>query len=182
MTDAQAWDASEAIARCPAIPLKHAVWRGHRPKYDALDATGSSLVSARYHVAPRNAGRGCSWHALYTSLDLAVAIAEIERNIPVTALRDHRFTEIWVQLEVIIDCRERELLGVSAATLLDDYDYSTGQALARAALSVHAEGILVPSATNIGDNLILFPDQIRTGSVLQEVRFVDPVFLKRPTS
>ena len=162
------------------MPLKQGVWRGHRPKYGALDATGSYIVSARYHVAPRDAREDPFWPALYTSLDLATAIAEIERNIPIASLRDHRFTEIWVQLEAVIDCRDFGLLALPVSMLLNDYDYSHGQALAHAAHAAGGEGLLVPSATNIGDNLILFPDRIRAGSVLQEVRFVDPVFVKRP--
>ncbi len=180
MDEPRRWDAVAALSCCPVSPLKQAVWRGHRSKYNALDTEGSLLVSARYHVAPADAGDGMSWRALYTSLDLAVAIAEVQRNIPITALRNHRFTEIWVQLESIADCRDLDLIGISAEQLLDDYNYAFGQALAHAALVSGAEGILVPSASKVGDNLVLFPDQLRVGSVVQEVRFVDPVFMKHP--
>ena len=137
-------------------------------------------VSARYHVAPPDAPHGLSWPALYTSLNLAVAIAEVQRNIPITALRNHRFTEIWVQVETVVDCRELDVLGMSGAQPLDDHDYSVGQSLALASLRGGAETILVHSATKIGDNPILLPGQLRSGSVVQEVRFVDPIFTKRP--
>jgi RES domain-containing protein len=173
------WDAPSAIEACPITSLKQAVWRGHRSKYDALDASGSRLVSARYHIAPPDASSGRSWPALYTALDLAVALAEVQRNIQISALKDYRFTEIWVRLEAVFDFRDLYSLGLTADQLLDDHDYTLAQSIALAALDAGAEAILVPSASRLGDNLILFPDQIRSASVIQEVRFIDPHLVKR---
>lgn len=169
-SDTPPWNASAAIASCPISPIHQAVWRGHRAKYDALDSSGSRLVSGRYHVAPNDASGGRSWAALYTSVDLAVALGEIQRNIKLSGLRDYRFTEIRVQLEAVVDCRELSEIQL----LLDDHVYSSGQAIAVAAIDARAEAILMPSATRLGDNLIIFPDSIRVASVIQVVRFIDP--------
>ena len=48
------------------------------------------------------------------------------------------------------------------------------------ALDLGVEGMLVPSATGLGDNLIVFSDLIRPGSVLVEVRSIDPNLIKAP--
>jgi len=51
-------------------------------------------------------------------------------------------------------------LGLTHDALLDDPMYTTGQQLGLAAVRRGAEGILIPSATRAGDNLILFPDNL----------------------
>ena len=107
-------------------------------------------------------------------------MGEIERNRRTAPLGAYRFTEIWAQLEAVLDCRDLQALHVTEADLLDDTDYSTPQALARAARDFGVEGMLVPSATRLGDNLIVFPDRVRAGSVLVEVRSIDPNLSKLP--
>lgn len=95
-------------------------------------------------------------------------------------MRDVRFTEIPVDLEAVADCRDLIALGVDPDALFDDWDVSTGQALALATRDAGAEGLLVPSATRLGDNLILFLDRLRPGSALTIVRTVDPDLTKAP--
>ena len=80
----------------------------------------------------------------------------------------------------MLDCHDLTPLGLFREQLLDDDDYSVGQALAHAALALNVEGLLVPSATLLGDNLIIFPDRLRQGSVIVEMGFVDPALEKRP--
>jgi hypothetical protein len=105
-------------------------------------------------------------------------LGELQRNIRPHEFGDYRFTEIWAQLEVVIDCRNPEALGLSPDRLLGARDYSAGQALAAAACQRGAEGVLVPSATRLGDNLIVFPHLLRSDSVLVVVRSVDPQLVK----
>jgi RES domain-containing protein len=173
-----AWDARYAVASGLIIPVKQAVWRGHRRRYAAIDHGGSLRSSARFHRAPADFPSGPSWPALYTALDLAVALAELQRNIPADELDEFRFTEIWAQLEAVLDCRDLDSLGLAEVDVFDDEDFETPQAVAGAAIERGVEGILVPSASRLGDNLIVFPKLLRSTSVLVEVRSIDPVLVK----
>jgi hypothetical protein len=55
-----------------------------------------------------------------------------------------------------------------------DTDYETTQALGAAANSRGLEGLLVPSATRLGDNLIVFPHNLRSESRIDVVSSRDP--------
>jgi hypothetical protein len=55
-----------------------------------------------------------------------------------------------------------------------DTDYEATQAIGAAAFADGLEGLLVPSATRLGDNLILFPDNLRAGSRIEVVSSRDP--------
>lgn len=113
---------------------------------------------------------------------MAVALGELQRNVRSHDYGDYRLTEIWVQLEAILDCRDTDFLGLSLDNLLNDRDYPPGQTVAAAAIDLGAEGILVPSATRLGDNLIIFPRLVRPSSVLAVVRSIDPHLIKDLTS
>jgi RES domain-containing protein len=167
-----------AVGACDVIPTKQAVWRGHRRRYDALDHGGSLIFSGRFHRAPEEFATEETWPALYTRLDLAVALGELQRNIRPHEFGDYRFTEIWVQLEAVLDCRDLEAVGLSADSLLGTRDYPAGQELAAAAVELGVEGILVPSATRLGDNLMVVPHLVRVGSVLAVVQSIDPRLVK----
>jgi RES domain-containing protein len=160
------------------VPIKQAVWRGHRRQYEALDHGGSLRGSGRFHRAANEYPADRSWPALYTALDLAVALGEVQRNTHGKRWHAYRFTEIWAQLEAVLDCRDLALLDLGEDDLLNDLDYSLGQDLAAAAIELGVEGLLVPSATRLGDNLIVFPHLVRTGSVLVAVRSIDPRLVK----
>jgi hypothetical protein len=140
---------------------------------------GRHRFTARFRPIPhppRDAEGGHSWPALYTSIELATALGEIQRNIKVSGLAGYRFTELWVELTEVIDCR-----GIAVVEqLLDDYDYSVGQAIAKAAIELGAEAIVVPSATRLGDNLILFPEQLGHNAVVRATRSIDPRLVKEP--
>jgi hypothetical protein len=89
-------------------------------------------------------------------------------------LADFRLTRLHVKLGRVVDCRDLALLGIDFEKLCDATDYTLPQALAAAAITCGAEAILVPSATCLGDNLIVFPDYVGEGSTLEEVDSVDP--------
>lgn len=65
-------------------------------------------------------------------------------------------------------------LGLTIEDLCDDFNYDQPRQLARAARNVGAEGLLVPSATRLGNNLVLFPADLRSGSTLTVIGSVDP--------
>jgi RES domain-containing protein len=179
-TAVQSWDARLAVASAEAIPFKQAVWRGHRRRFNALDPGGSLLRSGRFHRARDRFPNGPTWPVPYTACDLAIALGEIQRSIVrQDELTDFRFTEIWVELESVLDCRDIDLLGIRFEDLFDDFDYALGQTSAWAAAEREVEALLLPSATRLGDNLIIFPHLQRPDSVLVEVRSIDPHLVKR---
>ncbi len=90
-------------------------------------------------------------------------------------LNIYRISEIDVELNAVIDCREIAALGICLDALLNDLDYTVPQRIAAAALATGAEGLLVPSATRLGDNLVVFPDQLHPDSRLEIVGSRDPV-------
>ena len=154
------------------------VWRGHGRRYDALDDGGSRRSTGRLHRGPNRFPLEETWPAIYTSLELAVSLAEIMRSTIASAPRHLRFTEIEVDLQSVVDCRAFDVLGLDRGRFLDDWDYSTGHALTMAVRRTGAEAMLVPSASGLGDNLVLFPDLLRTGSSMRVVRSVDPNLTK----
>jgi len=176
-------DARRAATAADVIPFKQAVWRGHRRRFGALDPGGSLLRSGRFHQAIDQIPNGPTWPALYTACDLAGALGEIQRSIVrQDDLIEFRFTEIWAQLERVMDCRDIDAVGLRFEDLFDDYDYAPGQALGLAAIEHEVEALLVSSATRLGDNLIVFPQLLLPGSVLVEVRSIDPNLVKRSSS
>lgn len=90
-------------------------------------------------------------------------------------LNTYRISEIEVELGTVVDCREIATLGISLDDLLNDLDYTISQRLAAAALAMGAEGLLVPSATRLGDNLVVFSTQLRLDSRLDVIGSRDPV-------
>jgi hypothetical protein len=127
---------------------------------------------------------GPTWPALYCGLTYGVCLAEIIRHltpIALPSLKHQRLSELSVDLSFVLDCTDLAALGVDQAALFDDYDYSTGQALAAAALARGCEALLIPSATRLPDpNLIIFTTQIRPTSSYLVVGFIDPPPLRRP--
>ena len=89
-------------------------------------------------------------------------------------VNDYRLSELWVELSTVLDCRNASALGLTAADLIRDGDFAITQEIAAEALVRGAEAVLVPSATGIGDNLVLFPDQLTAASRLTVIRSRDP--------
>ncbi len=100
---------------------------------------------------------------------------------PLAGLHSYRRTRLHADLSAVLDCRDLAALGLTEDALLDDLNYDIGHALGLAALRRGAEGILVPSATRAGDNLIVLPDNLRptariepTTDILELTHFVIP--------
>lgn len=158
-------------------PWVGSVWRMHRSRYDATSYRGSELVSARYHRAPDQFPPERCFPALYTALSAEICIAELIRHTPpedIENLIEMRLSELEVTLQSVLDMRKSHEFGVDVQRLLDDRDYSLSQELASVALARGCDALLVPSATGLGDNLILFPSRCRDyGSAVQCVRSRD---------
>ncbi len=116
------------------------------------------------------------WAALYVAIHAETAIGEIVRHVSpdlLATLNYFRLSELDLELQSVWDCRDAAALGLEPDDLVHDYDFGVTQELAAAAIARNAEGILVPSATGLGDNLIVFPDCLRRTSRL-EVSSRDP--------
>lgn len=96
-------------------------------------------------------------------------------------LNDYRLSEVEANLAAILDCRDAAVFGLSRDALLHDTDYRATQALAAAAIAHGAEALLVPSATLLGDNLVVFPVDLSLERRLAVVSARDPrLFVPRP--
>ena len=135
------------------------------------------MAPGRYH-RPDNPGLGESgWQALYLALAPETCIGEILRNTPPDLMRNlnsYRLSEIEVLLVAVIDCRAVTSFGISMDNLTGDHNYETTQRIAQSAVQTSSEAILVPSATRLGDNLVIFPDNLKPGSRIEVVASRDP--------
>lgn len=156
----------EAVAAVPLTSWWGSAWRIHASRYEATSYGGSERVSGRYHRAPDGFPPEECFPALYTALAPEIAIAEALRHTRpdrIARLRESRLSELLVALEAVLDARDTEVLGIVREELLAPRDHSVGQRLGAAAVARGCDGLLVPSATGLGDNLIIFP-RVRQGS------------------
>lgn len=89
-------------------------------------------------------------------------------------LRGYRYSELWLQLEAVFDVRDEAALGLTPGALTRDDDLVLPRLIARTARDLGAEAILVPSASLVGDNAILFLDLLRPDSVIEVTRSLEP--------
>lgn len=158
------------------------MWRTHKRKYLASDPGGSHKVSGRYNRGLDKFPKGEVWPALYASLGAETCLGEILRHIDESTLpmlNDFRISELSVELTVVFDFRNPRLIGLSAGDLCHETDYRIPQELAAASIDRGAEAMLVPSATRLGDNLILFPSNIRPTSRIVVIDSRDPMLYVR---
>lgn len=169
----------EALIRsCQVYQWSGSVWRTHSRIYAADDPGGSIKRSGRYHRAPDIALDGRGWTALYTTLSPETSLGEVLRHTPpvlMARLNTLRLTEFFTSLTVVIDLRGLQSIDVIGVSMLDNSNYTITQQLAQAALTAGAEAIFVPSATRLGDNLVIFPDHLRPESRLEVIGSRDPM-------
>jgi hypothetical protein len=135
------------------------------------------LYSGRYHRAPDLFPRADTWPALYLSLAAEISIGEVVRHLPLdmmTRLNRLRLSQLEVALSGVVDCRSAARLGLEEGELIQDFDYSSTQAIGAAAIRQGAEAILVPSATYLGDNLVVFSGRLRASSKISIIGSRDP--------
>ncbi len=172
------FDPDAAVSAQPLIVWRGPMWRAHNRKYRATDPGGSIRVSGRYNRGLDKFPQEETWSALYLGATYGVCIAEIVRHIEpqgLPSLNQRRLTELLVSLSVVLDCRDVAALGLQPEELLHDTDYEVAQELAAAAIRRNCEAILVPSATQLPDPvLVIFPEYLRSDSTVEEIRFVEP--------
>lgn len=171
------WDAAQAIQRCATVSYKGPAWRIHKRRYPADDPGGSLKVSGRYHRGLDTHPEGQAWAALYLALNPETALAELMRHVTpdlLPVLNDYYLTKLEISLTTVVDFRDPMVMGLEPEDLHHDVEYGVTQSLGQAAYEAGFEGIFVPSATNLGDNLVVFPDHLRGDSIIAVVESRHP--------
>jgi RES domain-containing protein len=184
MTPPDDWNPVAAILACRVAPFSGAAWRAHNAKYDATSAEGSRRTTGRYNCGPDRFPDGPNWPVLYLALAPEVCIGELVRNIaPLSPARlnSYRITELRMDLSIVVDCTDLGALRLDMQDLCHDRDWEIPQELAEVALHARYEGMIVPSASRLGNNLILFPEQLRAGSTIEIAGHVDPRLFRGST-
>jgi RES domain-containing protein len=171
------WDAAAALDARPVLVWEGRLWRMHKRRYEAADPGGARLVSGRYNLGLDRFREGDAFAALYLGVASEICLGEIYRHITpelLPSLNDFRLSELQANLQKVADCRDPTQLGLAPGDLSHDTDYRATQALGAAAASSGLEGLLVPSATGLGDNLILFPQNLLADSRIAVISSRDP--------
>lgn len=166
------------LADAPLRTWQGEVWRNHAIRYLGDSPAGSFKVSGRWHRGLDTAPAAESQEALYAALTRAVALAERMRHLTartLPALATLRLSLLEVNALYVIDLRAG-LRADSAllAAVNHDTDFRVAQAVGRAAFDRGTEGILVPSATQLGDNLVLYPSNFQRGTYARVIETIDP--------
>jgi hypothetical protein len=92
-------------------------------------------------------------------------------------------SSLSVSLGVVLDLTDPDSYGLDLADVHDDFDYAITQEIGQAALMMGAEAILVPPASHVGTNLVIFTEQLRPGSTMEVLSTMHPrLYVRRPTA
>lgn len=159
-----------AIDALGGVALELRVYRQVSESRDCLSGEGARRFGGRWN--PPN-----SFPALYASLELATAKAELDRLMrrqqrTLADLLPRRICEIHAALTVALDLQDAEslaLVGITNETIKND-DLAPCQAVGQAAHQLGFEAILAPSATGSGTNLVVFELNLLPESRLEVAR------------
>lgn len=107
---------------------------------------------------------------MYLATAPEVSLGEKQRHLTsgnLPQMKNQVLSEFHVRLQEIYDLSNPQELGINSKDLIDDRDHSLPQSLAAALRERGAEAFLVPSATLLGTNLVVFPDLLRDPSSLE---------------
>lgn len=144
----------------------------HAARYGAEDPGGSYRVSGRYHRGGDHFEAAEVFPALYLATAPEVCLGELQRHLTAAMLprlNSYLLTELRVSLGAVLDITLPEKVGLATKDLMHDTEYYLTQAIGAAARELGAEAILVPSASRLGTNLVVFTDRLRPGSILEGV-------------
>lgn len=127
-----------------------------RHKADPLNVSGSLDKGARYNPPGEFA-------ALYLSDSLDTSRNEVKRRNPLARDEDYPVFPVRIEIDDILDLTNSKIRG-KLLLRHDDNDlirtnHLNTQALAKAARVAGFKGILAPSATGKGTNLVIFIDK-----------------------
>jgi RES domain-containing protein len=159
------------------------VWRCHAQTRRYDDWYGSIFGrGGRYNIGEETS-RDLSFPALYTAIESGAAILEVARHLlddddretysrdDVLALfrrlSERTMTQLHVELDRVLDVAEFEI----PVDLFTGDSYDVTREIGRRANSAGVEGLIVPSATRLGSNLVILPwnTPFMTHTVLQEI-------------
>ena len=155
-------------------PFHGAVWRTHWREVDATDWSLSLRSSGRYHRGRDLESVANAWAALYTSLAPEIALWEMVRRSAardLNFLRNNVLSELSVDLSDVLDLRDPTQLGLNPDNIVGS-DLTVCQLIGQSTIQREAQGIVVPSATGLGANLICFPQNFSDSSSLRLVNSV----------
>lgn len=144
------------------------------------------MYSGRYNRGHDQFDPSECWETLYLSLGRDIVLGELIRHlgmdgkIAVHNLRSRRISRLRLDLSNVIDCSDLDRMGINMIDLFPDDDaledaaYNLGQDIGSAAFILGYEAMLIPSATRLGTNRIVFPANLRPGSRIQVIDSVDP--------
>lgn len=161
-----------AIAALGSISFSDSVYRvvpgALRDKI--LSTEGNRYYPGRYHIAGETG-------ILYTSLERGLALRELGRHAARANLQGGLAAgKIKVKLQKVLDLTQAAVLTklcLSKEALVSP-DCSITQAVSHQARKAGFQGLLVPSATGSGINLVIFENNLAEGCLI-EVEEISPV-------
>jgi len=154
-----------ALSSLTTVSVERSVYRMvfERFKDKVLSTEGNRFYTGRYHMSGE-----CG--IIYTSLTEETAIKEIERHAPRAMLQERLvIAKINVRLDKVLDLTQSstlEMLGLSKDDLISS-EYSVTNAISMIARQAGFRGLIVPSATSAGDNLIIFENNLGKGCLIE---------------
>jgi RES domain-containing protein len=128
-----------------------------------LSTEGNRYYSGRYHIAGETG-------ILYTSLERDLAVRELGRHAARANLQGGLAAgKIKVKLQKVLDLTQPAILaklGLSKEALVSP-DCSITQAVSHQARKAGFQGLLVPSATGGGVNLVVFENNLAEGCLIE---------------
>lgn len=163
--------AAAIVAAAPIIPWEGSVWRCHDRRFPSNSWQGSLLFSGRFHRAPDLFPTEFTWPALYTATGPEVALGEaIRYQAPrMRRIAAYDLSEVALRLTSVVDVHDLAGGLIDEVHLLDDWDYTLAQECGEAALRRRADGLLVPSATRLGNNVIVLPGNLSAATRIDAV-------------
>jgi hypothetical protein len=150
----------------------------HSRRYSATDPGGSLRFQARWHRGGSAFAQSQWFAALYTAVSDAVATWEYIRHSRRADADEMwlRFTTVTLsrlelRLAAVLDVRDPTLAGLTVADLIGT-DYVLPQTIGAAAFDAGLEGLLVPTATGVGEagrtyNVIVYTGNLHPDSSIR---------------
>lgn len=154
----------ERLARAPTVRLACTAFRNQPPGFDPRSGAGARRRGGRFN-------RPNGFPVLYLALSAETAGAELRRGaqemgLPIAAVLPRELFQYDVELDRVIDLRDQATRDAVRASLdeLLAADRTRSHQIGEAALRLGIQALVCPSATGIGDVLVVFVDNLGSGT------------------